>query len=176
MYLMKSIPLEKLNAKQIRAALNEAQVLKSLTHPNIIKYIDSFHVADTWCIVMEYAQGGDLNSKLKQQHEAKQYLTETQVLDWYTQICLAVRCCHEHNIMHRDLKTHNIFLTNDGIIKLGDFGLSRIFETKLDLADTTGLPVRLPLPSHLEPPPPPHPSHSSPGNGHLKQPINQIAC
>ncbi len=57
---------------------------------------------------------------------AKDYFTEDQVLYWFTQICLALKHCHDRKILHRDIKAQNIFLMKTGIIKLGDFGIARV--------------------------------------------------
>lgn len=58
--------------------------------------------------------------------EFRQWFTEEQVLNWFTQICLAVKHCHDRKVIHRDLKAANIFLTKRGMCKLGDFGISRV--------------------------------------------------
>lgn len=47
------------------------------------------------------------------------------MIDWFTQICLAIKHVHDRKIVHRDLKSHNIFITKEGLIKLGDFGIAR---------------------------------------------------
>ena len=72
---------------------------------------------------MSYADGGDLAKKIKDAQNIP--FKQSQVLDWFTQICLAIKHIHDRKIIHRDLKTHNIFLTNEGKIKLGDFGIAR---------------------------------------------------
>jgi NIMA (never in mitosis gene a)-related kinase len=74
-------------------------------------------------IVMEFADGGDLESYLKKQKS--RYSKESTILHMFAQISLAIKHIHDRKILHRDLKSQNIFLTNDGNIKLGDFGLSR---------------------------------------------------
>eukprot|EP00967_Tisochrysis_lutea_P132450 scaffold231189_cov18-Tisochrysis_lutea.AAC.2 len=61
---------------------------------------------------------------------------EGQVLDWLVQVTMAVQYVHANNILHRDLKTQNIFLTHDGCIRLGDFGISRPLKGAMDLAST----------------------------------------
>ena len=75
------------------------------------------------CIVMDFADGGDLAKILRDQKGI--YFSESQILDWFTQICLAMKHVHDRKILHRDLKSQNIFITKANIIKLGDFGIAR---------------------------------------------------
>lgn len=72
---------------------------------------------------MNYADAGDLSQKIKST-KGNQF-SENQILNWFTQICLAIKHVHDIKIVHRDLKTQNIFLTSDGSIKLGDFGVAK---------------------------------------------------
>lgn len=57
---------------------------------------------------MDYADGGDLQQYLKKQ---KKYIPEDKILQWFTQICLAIKHVHDRKILHRDLKSQNIFMT-----------------------------------------------------------------
>ena len=142
-YVMKQIDLANMSRKERKQALNEARVLSSLKHPNIINYVDSFLArrSDHLCIVMEYAEAGDLASKLK---VSRGHLRENVILDWFIQICLAVNAIHQKHILHRDIKTQNIFLTSQGIIKVGDFGVARELQNTFDQAHTfVGTPYYL---------------------------------
>ena len=91
---------------------------------------------------MEYCDGGDLHSILKARSECKNtdgeiaYFSEDEVLDWFTQICLALKHCHDRKVLHRDLKAGNLFLTQRGLLKLGDFGVSTILDSTLTRART----------------------------------------
>lgn len=78
--------------------------------------------------------GGDLANKVKERRG--QHFPEAQILDWFTQICLAMKHVHDRKIIHRDLKGQNIFLTKSGIIKLGDFGIARVLTNTRDNART----------------------------------------
>jgi NIMA (never in mitosis gene a)-related kinase len=85
-------------------------------------------------------QGGDLDKLLKQLKQNGKTLDESLVLDWFVQLTNAVRYIHDRKILHRDLKTRNIFI-KDNNIKLGDFGISRILAGTSDYATTfTGTP------------------------------------
>ena len=73
---------------------------------------------------MDYADGGDLGGKLKAQRG--RMFAEAQILDWFTQMCLGIKHCHDRKIIHRDLKGANVFLTKKGIVKIGDFGIAKV--------------------------------------------------
>ncbi len=77
------------------------------------------------CIVMEYADSGDLLDKIKEHKKKSEYIEEKKIIDWFTQILLAIKHCHENKIIHRDIKCENIFLHKNGMAKLGDFGIAR---------------------------------------------------
>ena len=65
-------------------------------------------------------------------------------MDWFTQICLAIKHIHDKKILHRDLKSQNIFLTKNGLVKLGDFGIAKCLNYTLDKAKTVvGTPYYL---------------------------------
>jgi non-specific serine/threonine protein kinase/NIMA (never in mitosis gene a)-related kinase len=86
---------------------------------------------------MEFCAGGDLNQLITEQKEAGgRRLDEKKVIDWSTQIALAIFYMHDKRILHRDLKTPNIFITDD-TVKLGDFGISKVLDEKIDLANTS---------------------------------------
>lgn len=72
------------------------------------------------------------------------YFPEEQILDWTTQIALAIKHCHEKKILHRDIKTQNVFLTSNSLVKLGDFGIAKVLSHTLDKANTVvGTPYYL---------------------------------
>lgn len=94
------------------------------------------------CIVMDYCENGDLYQALKKRRG--QLLPESQILDWFVQICLAVKHVHDRKILHRDLKTQNIFVAGSGILKLGDFGVAKVLTHTDALAATAvGTPYYL---------------------------------
>lgn len=80
---------------------------------------------------MSYADGGDLNQKIKEVKLKQEVFPESQIVHWFVQVCLALQHVHERKIIHRDIKTQNIFLTKEGNVKLGDFGIARPLQLTL---------------------------------------------
>ena len=99
----------------------EAQAAASLTHPNIVSIYDVGNEGDLHYIVMELIQGKTL----------KEIISENGVLPWKwsvnisIQIVSALEMAHRNNIVHRDIKPHNIIITEDGIAKVTDFGIAK---------------------------------------------------
>ena len=102
-------------------------MLAQLKHPNIIGYYNFFRTEECLNIVLEYAAGGDLAMQIRSAQENNRPFSEEVILFWFSQIASALEFTHAHKILHRDLKTQNIFLTKDKIIKLGDFGIARVW-------------------------------------------------
>ncbi|XP_053172099.1 serine/threonine-protein kinase Nek4 [Scomber japonicus] len=134
-YVIKKLNLTTSSKRERRAAEQEAQLLSQLRHPNIVTYRESWEGDDCQLyIVMGFCEGGDLYHRLKQQKG--DLLPEKQVVEWFVQIAMALQYLHERNILHRDLKTQNIFLTKTNIIKVGDLGIARVLENQNDMAST----------------------------------------
>lgn len=134
-YVIKKLNLTTSSKRERRAAEQEAQLLSQLRHPNIVTYRESWEGDDYQLyIVMGFCEGGDLYHRLKQQKG--ELLPERQVVEWFVQIAMALQYLHEKHILHRDLKTQNIFLTKTNIIKVGDLGIARILENQNDMAST----------------------------------------
>lgn len=179
------------NAREKIQARKEILILSKVGHPNIIKYRSSFEEASFLYIVMEYAQRGDLYSFLRERrrftvrtqssngqavkaaqpskpsssqaemHETG-YLTEDEIVRYFEQICQALSYLHNRKILHRDLKTKNIFIckqerqphaekhggldqeTGSLLMKVGDFGIARFLNGTIELAHTSiGTPYYL---------------------------------
>ena len=145
--VIKQVLIEGMDQKEKDDVLNESNILAKLDHPNIIKFYDVFeskkpkHMIN---IVTEYADGGDLSEKIKERKNKNNNFTESEILDYFTQICLAIRHIHKKKIIHRDLKSGNIFLMKNGFVKLGDFGIAKGFQKTMDKAKTmVGTPYYL---------------------------------
>ncbi|NXC43239.1 NEK4 kinase, partial [Penelope pileata] len=134
-YVIKKLNLKNASSRERKAAEQEAQLLSQLKHPNIVAYRESWQGEDGLLyIVMGFCEGGDLYQRLKEQKG--RLLPENQVVEWFVQIAMALQYLHEKHILHRDLKTQNVFLTRTNIIKLGDLGIARVLENQYDMAST----------------------------------------
>ena len=141
MYAMKKVKISQLSTKERENALNEVRILASLNHENIVGYKEAFFDEDTktLCIVMDFCDDGDLDSKIQKNIKSRQTFNEEDIWKWLSQVLLGLKYLHDNKIMHRDLKCANIFLTKSGILKLGDMNVSKI--VKMGMAATqTGTP------------------------------------
>lgn len=149
-YVMKVIHIAPLKPREREEALTEAKILSKLKHPYIVGYHESFADTRYLHIVMEYADAGDLTDAIKRQKMKNSLFPEDQIWDWFVQICMALKHVHDRKILHRDLKTQNIFLCTDEndksrkTVKLGDFGIAKILQSTLECARTAiGTPYYL---------------------------------
>ena len=143
-YAMKRISIGKLDNKEREASLNEIRILASLNHPNIIGYKEAFfdEPSKTINIVMEFADDGDIDHKIKENLKKRLYFDESTIWNWIIQILEGLKYLHDSKIMHRDLKCANIFLMKNGTLKIGDLNVSKL--AKNNMAKTqTGTPFYL---------------------------------
>nr|AAH99988.1 NIMA (never in mitosis gene a)-related kinase 8 [Danio rerio] len=137
--ILKEIPVEQMTRDERLAAQNECQVLKLLSHPNIIEYYENFLEDKALMIAMEYAPGGTLADYI--QKRCNSLLDEDTILHSFVQILLALYHVHNKLILHRDLKTQNILLDkHQMIVKIGDFGISKILVSKSKAYTVVGTP------------------------------------
>ncbi|XP_071994372.1 serine/threonine-protein kinase Nek8 isoform X1 [Engystomops pustulosus] len=137
--IIKQIPVEQMTKDERLAAQNECQVLKLLNHPNIIEYYENFLEDKALMIAMEYAPGGTLAEYI--QKRCNSLLDEDTILHFFVQILLALHHVHNKLILHRDLKTQNILLDkHQMIVKIGDFGISKILSSKSKAYTVVGTP------------------------------------
>jgi len=140
---MKMIDIHKMSAKESAEVVQESKLLEVLAHPNIVQFIEVYKTKKgKLCIIMDYADGGDLGGKQKEQRGKP--FAEAQILDWFTQLCLGMKHIHDRKIIHRDLKGANVFLTSKGIVKIGDFGIAKVLAATMAKARTVvGTPYYL---------------------------------
>lgn len=141
-----------LTDEEARAVETEADCLRMLSHPNVVRCHGTFRLNPTdddqtsrrrsrLCIVMSHCEGGDLATLLAR--TKGQPLPEDAVMRWLVQLLLALDHVHSKNVLHRDLKPANVFLSkNLRCVKIGDFGIAKALEREDDLAVTrVGTPL-----------------------------------
>ena len=132
--VVKEINMSKMVPKERVEARKEVSVLAQMKHPNIVSYIESFEELGNLFIVMDFCDGGDLHTRIQSARGIA--FPEDQALDWFVQTALALKHVHDRKILHRDLKSQNIFLTSAGQVKLGDFGVAKVLANTMELAKT----------------------------------------
>ena len=125
---VKKVELAGMDADACADTRNEVEILRRLSHPNVIRYHEARVERRVLHIVMEYVSGGDLAARLRD--DPPETFTEDRVMFLFAQICLAVRHLHDRGVLHRDLKTANIFVAERDIVKLGDFGISKVLGSR----------------------------------------------
>uniref|UniRef100_H2ZRX2 non-specific serine/threonine protein kinase n=1 Tax=Latimeria chalumnae TaxID=7897 RepID=H2ZRX2_LATCH len=110
---------------------SEIEIMKKLNHPCIIKTVDFFDFEESYYVILELMEGGDLFERIT----SNRRLTESTAKLYFYQMLLAVQYLHDHGITHRDLKPENVLLSSTSencLIKITDFGQSKILgETSL---------------------------------------------
>ena len=119
--------------KQIRARFeNEAAIMASLKHPNIVKILDDYNQDGMLAIVMELLEGKDLNETIK----SSGALDINKSVSIFLNVLDAFIYAHNKGIVHRDIKPANIYIGRDGQVKILDFGIAKLFGTGLDKTRT----------------------------------------
>ena len=127
-YALKRVKFAKLSDKEKSNALNEIRILASINNKNIISYKEAFFDENdsSLDIVMEYADKGDLFQLITEHKKTKTHFSEEEIWSTLIQLLNGLKSLHELNILHRDLKSANVFLFKGGIVKLGDLNVSKI--------------------------------------------------
>ena len=127
-YALKKVQILNLSEKQKLSSLNEIRVLASIKNKYIINYKEAFidEKDCTLCLVMEYADKGDLEKRIKEQKEKGKYFNEKDIWKVFIQIVNGLKSLHDQGIMHRDIKSSNIFLFSNGMAKIGDLNVCKI--------------------------------------------------
>jgi NIMA (never in mitosis gene a)-related kinase len=125
-FVIKELQTDLMSREQALQSMEEIPMLGSLNSPYIVSYIDSFVSGAKVNIVMEFCEHGDLQTlimnKMRQENGG---FAENIVWRYFIQICLGVHYLHNKDILHRDLKSLNIFLCRDNVVKIGDLGVAR---------------------------------------------------
>lgn len=122
----------------LKMFLSEAKSLAALNHPNIVSVFDQGQDGRDTYMVMEFVEGRTVDALLK--HYGKMSLPQT--LQIAEQVCAGLAYAHERRILHRDIKPANIFVSKDGQVKIGDFGLARaIDQVRVKQTKVCGTPL-----------------------------------
>ena len=131
-YVLKEIPINKnVDNEKLESVKNEAEILSSLTNKNIVKYYESFQMEQNIYIVMEYCEKGELCTYMSERQKNKKsnyYFNEDFIWKLFIQISIGLYYIHSKKILHRDIKTLNIFLTKELNGKIGDLGVAKVLE------------------------------------------------
>eukprot|EP00927_Polykrikos_kofoidii_P082896 TRINITY_DN8362_c0_g1_i1.p1 TRINITY_DN8362_c0_g1~~TRINITY_DN8362_c0_g1_i1.p1 ORF type:complete len:1015 (+),score=208.26 TRINITY_DN8362_c0_g1_i1:139-3183(+) len=143
--VMKEINLACMPAKAQKEATAEASVLRSLSHVNVIAYYDTFSEGSKLCIVMEFADDGDLSADVRRRRSEVRRFNQDEAVAILIQCCLALQHIHGKHVLHRDLKCQNIFMSKGGVVKLGDFGIAKVLDCTGGQVETMiGTPTYMP--------------------------------
>ena len=126
--------MEHMTEDQERDALNEVDLTKKMKHPNVVTFHKTFEEGYKLNVVLEFCEQRDLDHYIEFQQGVP--ISESEIWQFFDQICLGLRSLHRKHILHRDIKTANIFLTGDGTVKIGDLGISRQMDHSKHMAST----------------------------------------
>ncbi len=103
--------------------------MAKLKNEYLTSYEEWFLSGIYYCIIMEYCENGDLRSRINEKKSLKKFFNLELIYNWINEIINGIYYLHnKQRIIHRDIKPNNIFLTNKARIKIGDFGISRVFD------------------------------------------------
>ena len=137
-YALKKVRLQNLSEKEKENSLNEVRILASVKSTFVISYKEAFidENEKSLCIVMEYADKGDLYQKICQFKKMGCLIDEVDVWRIFIQMTKGLKALHDLKILHRDLKSANIFLFSDGSAKIGDLNVSKVAHKGLGYTQT----------------------------------------
>ena len=138
MYALKKVKLKNLSEKEKKNALNEIRILASIKSDHIISYKEAFieEKDQSLCLVMEFANKGDLFQKITYYKQMQKTFEEIEIWRIFIQILQGLKCLHDLKILHRDLKSANIFLFNNNLAKIGDLNVSKVSKTGIGYTQT----------------------------------------
>ena len=103
-FVAKKLNIHAMPQKDQQSSKQEAQILKTLSHPHIVTFEESFLENGVLVIIMEHCANGDLSKLIKSYKEENRMIPEGQICSWFVQIASAVNYIHSRKIIHRDIK------------------------------------------------------------------------
>ena len=136
LYVLKNIPVSEEDYSSMNEILNESSILSNCDNVYIIKYYDSFFYNGTFNIITEFCPYGDLFGYIKFYKVRGSRIEEKIIWIIFIQLSLGLGYLHHKKILHRDIKTKNIFIKNNLTVKIGDFGIAKILSSTSSYAHT----------------------------------------
>ena len=142
-YALKKVQILNLSEKQKLSSLNEIRILASIKSKYVVNYKEAFieEKDSSLCLVMEYADRGDLENRIKEQKKKGKYFNEKDIWRVFIQLVKGLKSLHELDILHRDIKSSNIFLFSDGTAKIGDLNVCKILSNNILGKTQAGTPA-----------------------------------
>jgi NIMA (never in mitosis gene a)-related kinase len=142
LYALKRVDYSSMSSSDKEHALNEIRLLASFSHPNIISYKECFYTqsSNSLDMIMEYATHGDLSSLIKYHKLNNVPILESTIWKILIQVLFGLNALHNKRIIHRDLKSANIFLCDNNVSKIGDLNVSKRLKYTSYLQSQTGTP------------------------------------
>ena len=135
-YVLKNIPVSEEDYSSMKEILNESSILSTCDNIYVVKYYDSFFYSGTFNIITEFCPYGDLFGYIKFYKERGSKIEEKIIWIIFIQLSLGLSYLHHKKILHRDIKTKNIFIKNNLTVKIGDFGIAKILNSTSSYAHT----------------------------------------
>lgn len=130
---LKKIDYHNISRSQKQLIINEINILRKINNDHVVRYLDRINEKDKYVIniIMEYCPGGDLQHLISKTKISGEYIREEQIWLSLGELALALKDCHcaPEKVLHRDIKPGNIFIDEEGHVKLGDFGLAKKIDT-----------------------------------------------
>jgi len=125
-YILKTVKSQSLDKSEKQSKINEIKIVSSLSHPNIIEFKEAFFdkFSKSINIIFEYPHNGNLSNKINYAIKNRMYMEESIIWDVLTQILNGVNYLHKKGIIHRNLKSKNILMNNQRLVKISDFEAS----------------------------------------------------
>ncbi|OII73647.1 protein kinase [Cryptosporidium ubiquitum] len=131
----KVVNMSRMTEIEKKKSIQEIKILNIINHINLIKLVESYTTKNLLCIIMELGEYGSLDGEIEARKKGGKdniCFAEDEILFIFLQIVLGVKYLHDNNIIHCDIKSNNVILFSNGMVKLSDFGISNILSSNKD--------------------------------------------